>query len=115
MTKEIKKKMCELLVSRSMLINGGRLLPKIYVVGDRPYWFLNVAKRAAYGTKHPIEVIDILDAYKVVPQRMVDEAARHGIGYYFDQTGETFSDGRLFFDNDVKADEAEIKVINVTA
>ena len=115
MTKEIKKQMCELLGSKSMLINDGRLLPKIYVVGDRPYWFLNAAKRAAYGTKHPVEVIDIGEAYKVVPKRMVEEANRHGIEYYFDQTGETFRDGRLFCNNNVKADEAEIKVINVTA
>lgn len=79
------------------ILGGDTYLPKLFVVNGHFYWFLNVAKRAAYGTNYPIEVFTIKDAYHIATQ---NERVRFNKGIVeknFDQTGNTFK-GRLFDD-----------------
>ena len=57
-------------MKNSMMLLGStaeepKFLPKVFVVNGKCYWFLNVARRAAFGTEHPIEVMTIRDAWEI--------------------------------------------------
>lgn len=80
------------------LLGEGKCLPKIFVVNEHCYWYLNAAKRAAYGTKHPIEMLTINEAFEIVT-RLPATAMKHDtVAWEFDQTGEIYTDN-LFCDN----------------
>ena len=98
MTREQLEKAALALVSSHRLIGSSdelRYLPKVFIVNGHPYWFLNAAKRAAFGTKHVIRVMTIEQAWRIwlhLPQSSIKQEC---IEKNFDQTGDTFQ-GRLF-------------------
>ena len=80
------------------LLSDGKCLPKIFVVNEHCYWYLNAAKRAAYGTNHPIEMLTINEAFEIVT-RLPATAMKHDtVAWEFDQTGDIYLDN-LFCDN----------------
>lgn len=72
-----------------------RYLPKVFIVAGKPYWFLNAAKRAAYGTNRVITVMSIEQAWQIYTNLHPDTLKEECIDKNFDQTGDTFN-GRLF-------------------
>lgn len=103
MTEQQKQHAAEVLVKNSMMLLGStaeepKYLPKVFVVNGKCYWFLNVARRAAFGTEHPIEVMTIGDAWEIHLHMSADTLNEKAVEWNFDQTGSTFS-GLLFCDN----------------
>ena len=100
MTQEQLKHAAEVLINSKQLTGGDdpKFLPKIYVVDGHPHWFLNAARRIAYGTKFPIEVMTIEQAWEIHTGLSADTLKKSEIATEFDTTGSTF-DGRLFCDN----------------
>ena len=82
----------------------------MFVVNGKCYWFLNVARRAAFGTEHPIEVMTIKDAWEIHLHLPADTLKKECVDNNFDQTGSTY-DGRLFYDNPITADMVPNPVI----
>ncbi|MBQ6764328.1 MAG: hypothetical protein IJP45_03970 [Paludibacteraceae bacterium] len=91
--KQIQQAAQSLLKTRG-LPGEGLVLPKAYIVKGKCYWFLNVAKRAAFGAKHP--AIYVLTAERAM--QIAKPVKRPHIASFFDQTGSTY-DGRLFDDH----------------
>ena len=87
----------EVLLHSKSLTGGDepKYLPKIFIVAGKQYWFLNAARRAAYGTKHIIHVMTIEDAWEIYTHLHRDSLKKDHVAWEFDQTGETFN-GRLF-------------------
>ena len=90
-------------MKNSMMLLGStaeepKYLPKVFVVNGKCYWFLNVARRAAFGTEHPIEVMTIGDAWEIHLHLPADTLKKECVDSNFDQTGDAFYDGRLFDD-----------------
>lgn len=83
----------ERLLASPGLVGEGIYLPKVYIVAGKCYWFLNVARRAAFGTSHRIYVLTIEEAWKIAGRKY--ELDRHHIAKKFDQTGETYN-GKLY-------------------
>ena len=82
----------------SKLLTGGetpRFLPKIFIVNGHPYYYLNVARRAAYGTNYPIVVMTIEEAWEIGTCLHRDSLKKDAVEWNFDQTGSTY-EGRLF-------------------
>lgn len=103
MTEQQKQHAAEVLVKNSMMLLGStaeepKFLPKVFVVNGKCYWFLNVARRAAFGTEHPIEVMTIGDAWEIHLHLPADTLKKECVDSNFDQTGSTFN-GQLFCDN----------------
>lgn len=103
MTEQQKQHAAEVLVKNSMMLLGStaeepKFLPKVFVVNGKCYWFLNVARRAAFGTEHPIEVMTIREAWEIYMHMSADTLNEKEVEWNFDQTGSTFS-GLLFCDN----------------
>lgn len=103
MTEQQKQHAAEVLVKNSMMLLGStaeepKYLPKVFVVNGKCYWFLNVARRAAFGTEHPIEVMTIGDAWEIHLHMPADTLKKECVDSNFDQTGEAYYDGRLFDD-----------------
>ena len=103
MTEQQKQHAAEVLVKNSMMLLGStaeepKFLPKVFVVDGKCYWFLNVARRAAFGTEHPIEVMTIEEAWEIYMHMSADTLNEKEVEWNFDQTGSTFS-GLLFCDN----------------
>ena len=103
MTEQQKQHAAEVLVKNSMMLLGStaeepKYLPKVFVVNGKCYWFLNVARRAAFGTEHPIEVMTIGDAWEIHLHLPADTLKKECVDSNFDQTGSTFN-GLLFCDN----------------
>lgn len=103
MTEQQKQHAAEVLVKNSMMLLGSteeepKFLPKVFVVNGKCYWFLNVARRAAFGTEHPIEVMTIKDAWEIYLHLPADTLKKEFVDSNFDQTGSTFN-GQLFCDN----------------
>ena len=100
----------------SRQLTGGdspKLLPKIFIVDGKCYYYFNAAKRAAYGTVHPIYVMSIEDAWEIYTHLDRDTLSKEAVAWEFDQTGATF-DGNLFCDNvKVRAYETQNKVIPI--
>ena len=93
------------------LVEDNKLLPKIFVVNGKCYWFLNAAKRAAYETNYPVEILTIEEAVKVCTDKP-RTLTRNSVVWDFDQRGETFG-GYLFCDNPVDALKVKTRVIEI--
>jgi len=93
------------------LVADNKLLPKIFVVNGKCYWFLNAAKRAAFDTKYPVEILTIEEAVKVCTDKP-RTLTRNSVVWDFDQRGETFG-GYLFCDNPVDALKVKMSVIDI--
>lgn len=94
MTKEIRERACRALMCSNRL--GGSYLKKIYVVGNEISWFLNAAKRVAYGTRYVIETITLEEACQFMMKPLPDHKF---IDSNFDQNGAIYPGGRLFCNN----------------
>lgn len=94
MTKEQIKQAADAILRSQGLLGEDMYLPKIFVVNGDIYYFLNAARRAAFGTEHAIEVVTIEDAFKSRYGFIPDKLA---VAREFNQEGHTF-DGRLFMD-----------------
>ena len=86
------------------LLGNGLLLPKLYVVGNEHYWFLNAAKRAAYGTNRRVEVLHIEEAWQIVHNKKWVPAYKELVDWHFDQTGELYQ-GFLFWNWDIRPEK----------
>ena len=97
-------------------LTGGdepKYLPKVFVVNGHCYMFLNVARRAAYGTDYPIEVMGIREAWEIMnkPNALNEEE----VAWDFDHRGTTF-EGRLFDSKDsVFADSIMNPIVKVSS
>lgn len=94
MTKEQIKQAADALLRSQGLLGTDMYLPKIFVVNGDIYYFLNAARRAAFGTEHPIEVMTIEEAFQTRYGFVPDKLA---VAREFKQEGDTFA-GRLFMD-----------------
>lgn len=114
MTTAQKLHIAESLLNTRGLVGDGMYLPKAFVVNGKPYWFMNAAKRAAYSTNHPIEVMTIEQAWEIHTNLPADTLKKSCIAKDFDQTGTTY-DGKLFDDREsVYADSINIRIIKTT-
>ena len=100
MTEQQKIHAAEVLLSTKALTGGDepKFLPKIYVVNGECCMFLNAARRSAYGTTYPIEVMTIEEAWNIVHSNDGQKLDPKEVEDNFDQTGSTF-EGKLFCDN----------------
>ena len=100
MTEQQKQHAAEVLIHSKELLGGDdpKFLPKVFVVDGHCYMFLNAARRAAFGTEHPIEVMTIRDAWEIYMHMSADTLNQKEVEWNFDQTGSTFN-GQLFCDN----------------
>lgn len=89
---------CNKLVYRNGL-NGNIRYPFVFVAGDRLYWYLNVARRAVFGTRQQIEMVDIRYAYRTILGREMTGKEAAAVSWECKQQGELFEGGRLFCDN----------------
>ena len=100
MTEQQKLHVAEVLLGTKALTGGDepKFLPKIYVVNGECSMFLNAARRSAYGTTYPIEVMTIEEAWDIVHfndgQKLNPTEVEDG----FATVGSTF-EGKLFCDN----------------
>lgn len=98
MTQEQLQHAAQMLVVNSRELMGGdepKMLPKLFVVNGKGYWFLNVARRAAIGTDYSIEVLTIEEAWNIHMHLPADSLKKDAVDWDFDQTGSTFN-GYLF-------------------
>ena len=89
------------MLMNSKQLTGGdepKYLPKIYIVNGECCLFLNAARRIAYGTEHPIEVMSIEQAWEIHTGLSADSLKREEVAWEFDTTGSTFN-GCLYCDN----------------
>lgn len=101
----------ERLLASPGLVKKGMYLPKIYIVAGRCYWYLNAARRVAFGTNHRIYVLTIEDAWKISGRKV--KPYNYYIGRDFDQTGETY-DGKLYDQiGSVLADHVPNEIITI--
>ena len=110
MTQEQKQHAADLLARSWWLVGEDNFLPKVFMVNGKCYWFYNVAKRAAYKTRHPIEVVTIEDVFDLMTKDDQRHINRGTILHEFDQKGQTFG-GRLF--NNIKSEIAEMVNVKV--
>ena len=116
MTQEVLEKAAKVLLSSRGLTGGDdpKYLPKIYIVDGHCYWFLNVARRAAYGTNHVIHVMTIEEAWEIYTHLNRSTLKQEVVAWDLDQTGFTF-DGRLFNDNkSIYADMSTNPIVPLT-
>ena len=100
MTQQQLEKAARMLMNSKQLTGGDepKFLPKIYVVNGECCLFLNAARRIAYGTTYPIEVMTIEEAWEIHTGLSADSLKKDRVAWDFDTTGSTF-DGRLYCDN----------------
>ena len=100
MTEQQKQHAAEVLIHTKELLGGDdpKFLPKVFVVDGHCYMFLNVARRAAYGTSLAIEVMTIKEAWEIYMHMSADTLNEKEVEWNFDQTGDAYYDGRLFDD-----------------
>ena len=110
MTQEQKQHAADLLARSWWLVGEDNFLPKVFMVNGKCYWFYNVAKRAAYKTRHPIEVVTIEDVFDLMNKDDQRHINRGTILHEFDQKGQTFG-GRLF--NNMNSEIAEMVNVKV--
>ena len=116
MKQEQLKHAADILLTSQCLIGGEepKFLPKIFIVNGHCYYFLNAARRAAYGTNYPIVVMTIEDAWKIGARLHRGSLKQDNVAWEFDQTGETFG-GRLFDEpNSPLAQMVNIPIIPLT-
>ena len=107
MTQQQLQHAAEVLCNSFALIsskNELRYLPKVYIVNGKCYWFMNAAKRAAFGTNAVIRVMSIEQAWHIHLHLHPDTLKKECIEKNFDQTGDTFN-GRLFDERNSPLDE----------
>ena len=111
MTEQQKQHAAEVLLGTKALTGGedGKYLPRLYVVNGKCYLFLNAARRAAIGTQHTIEVLNIEDAWQICMHTPFD--MQREVDWEFDSTGSTF-DGYLFSDNRIYPSMVPNPIIN---
>lgn len=99
MTEQQLQHAAEVLLGTKALSGGddGKYLPRIYVVNGKCYLFLNAARRAAFGTDYPIEVLSIEDAWQTHYYQHPYTLKHDAVDWEFDSTGSTFN-GFLFSD-----------------
>ena len=100
MTEQQLQHAAEVLINSKELLGGddSKYLPKVFVVNGKCYWFLNAARRAAFGTEYPIEVMTIEEAWQIHLHMPADTLKKECVDRDFDQLGSTFN-GLLFCDN----------------
>ena len=100
MTEQQKLHAAKVLLGTKALTGGDepKFLPKIYVVNGECCLFLNAARRVAYGTKYPIEVMTIEEAWEIHTGKNRETLNEAEVEKNFDQTGGTYM-GMLFCDN----------------
>lgn len=100
MTEQQKLHAAEVLLGTKALTGGDepKFLPKIYVVNGKCYLFLNAARRAAYGTTYPIEVMTIEEAWDIVHLNDGLTLDQKEVEKSFGTVGSTY-EGKLFCDN----------------
>ena len=100
MTKQQLHRAAQMLINTKQLTGGDdpKFLPKIYVVNGECCLFLNAARRIAYGTNHPIEVMTIEQAWEIIKGKPAETLDRNEVEWEFNQTGSTYS-GSLYCDN----------------
>lgn len=100
MTEQQKLHAAEVLLGTKALTGGDepKYLPKIYVVNGKCYLFLNAARRAAYGTTYPIEVMTIEEAWNIVHFNDGLTLDQKEVEKGFGTVGSTY-EGKLFCDN----------------
>lgn len=116
MTEQQKQHAADVLIHSKELLGGDepKFLPKVFVVDGHCYMFLNAARRAAYGTSLAIEVMTIEEAWVLYMHLPADSLKKDAVEWNFDQTGETYYDGRLFDDrNSVKAGMVQNPVVKM--
>lgn len=89
------------MLMNSKQLTGGdepKFLPKIYVVNGECCLFLNAARRIAYGTEYPIEVVTIEDAWEIHTGLSRDTLNKNEVEWTFNNTGNTYN-GRLYCNN----------------
>lgn len=114
MTEQQKQHAARMLMRSKELMGGeeAKFLPKLYIVDGKGYFFLNAARRAAYGTSFVIEVMTIEDAWEISMGLSRESFDRSKVEWEFDQTGGTF-DGRLFMDSTLLAGMVPNPVIKI--
>ena len=100
MNQQQLEKAARILLNTKQLTGGDepKFLPKIYIVNGECCLFLNAARRIAYGTQYPIEVMTIEEAWEIHTGLTRESLNRNHVAWEFDSTGSTF-DGRLYCDN----------------
>ena len=100
MTEQQKLHVAEVLLGTKALTGGDepKFLPKIYVVNGKCSLFLNAARREAYGTTYPIEVMTIEEAWDIVHAKDGKKLDPKEVDKYFDTVGSSYK-GKLFCDN----------------
>lgn len=88
--------------SRTLLLHNNLAgenvyLPRVYVVNGKVCWFLNQARREAYGTDYEIEEVGIKTAMRIAGGRELQMSDK--VAWDFNQEGELFYGGRLFVDS----------------
>ena len=113
MTEQQKQHAAEVLLGTKALTGGedGKYLPRLYVVNGKCYLFLNVARRAAFGTDYPIEVLSIEDAWQTHYYQHPYTLKHDAVDWEFDSTGSTFN-GFLFSDNLIYPSMVQNPIIN---
>lgn len=113
MTEQQKQHAAEVLLGTKALTGGddGKYLPRLYVVNGKCYLFLNVARRAAFGTDYPIEVLSIEDAWQTHYYQHPYPLKHDAVDWEFDSTGSTF-DGFLFSDKGIYPSMVQNPIIN---
>ena len=99
MTYDVKRYIASVLMTNHPT-GEDRILPIIYVVRNRPYWFYFAALRAAYNDPKQIEVMNAAEAYAIhtgKPAKMMPKAL---IDTHIDQRGSLFNK-YLYCDSEV--------------
>ena len=114
MTKQQLEKAANTLLNTLQLTGGDdpKYLPKIFIVNGQCSLFLNAARRLAYGTSYPIEVMTIEEAWEIHTGLGRDTLKKDMVQWEFDQIGDTFG-GRLFCANRVLASAIPNPVIKL--
>lgn len=113
MTEQQLQHAAEVLLGTKALTGGedGKYLPRLYVVNGKCYLFLNVARRAAFGTDYPIEVLSIEDAWQTCMYLHPYKLKHDEVDWEFDSTGSTFN-GFLFYDKLIYPSMVQNPIIN---
>ena len=105
MTQTMKYKAAAALMRSRAITATEQLLPVVYIVGEHLYWFLNVARRAAYCEKKHIEMMTIDAAWSITEKNKPFD--RSMVCKHFNQQGDTFG-SFLFCDSEVIVNDIEV-------
>ena len=105
MTNETRHKAATALMRSPVITSNEQYLPVVYIVGNHLYWFKNVARRAAYCEKKPIEMMSIEAAWIISKEKKPFDSNK--VNKHFDQHGDTFGTF-LFCDSEVIVNDIEV-------